>query len=133
MIALDTNVVLRLFIGDDPGQEAAAGRLFAQAARDGTRLYIADAVLCEVAWVCRARYKMNRGETAQLLAELLRTERVVVQDGQGLDAAIEGYREGPGDFSDYLIRARAAAIGVREVVTFDKALKGEDGFRVLVG
>ena len=39
--------------------------------------------------------------------------------------------KGKGDFADYLLREQARAIDPGDVVTFDRALKGEDRFRVI--
>jgi predicted nucleic-acid-binding protein len=54
---------------------------------------------------------------------------VVVADAAVIDRALHSYRGGRGDFADYLVREQARAAGAEEVVTFDRALKGEDGFR----
>ncbi|MEA3244969.1 MAG: PIN domain-containing protein [Gemmatimonadota bacterium] len=131
MIALDSNVVLRLMVRDHPAHEAAAGRLFAAAARAGTPRYVADAVLCEVVWVLRSRYGIARGEAAAALAALAETAGIVLEGPDAVERAIAAYREGRGDFADYLIRERAAVRGATETVTFDRALKGEPGFRIL--
>jgi predicted nucleic-acid-binding protein len=48
-----------------------------------------------------------------------------------VERALTAYRNGKGDFADYLVREQARALDAREVVTFDRALKGEDGFRIL--
>jgi len=45
--------------------------------------------------------------------------------------AVAAYRDGAGDFADYLTREQALAAGAAQVVTFDRAVKGEPGFKVL--
>ena len=131
MIGLDTNVLLRLLLGDDARQEVAAGRLFATATRDGTPLFVSDAVLCEISWVVRRQYRFDRARTANLLLEVVQTAGVVVVDSGAVERAIRDYRAGAGDFSDYLIRERALAAGATEIVTFDRILKREHSVRVL--
>ncbi len=131
MIALDSNVILRLIIGDDTAQQAVAGRLFARAIRDANALYLADTVLSEVAWTLRSRYGRSRQDIADTIDGLLQTEGVVVDDREGVVRAVSGFRFGRGDFPDYLIRERALDAGATEVVTFDRALKNESGFRVI--
>jgi predicted nucleic-acid-binding protein len=44
---------------------------------------------------------------------------------------LELYRNGRGDFADYLIGAIGAEAGCRDTVTFDRALRGAANFSVL--
>ncbi len=131
MIALDTNVLVRIVLQDDESQARAAERLLIRARRDGTDLFVADVVLCELVWVLTRRTRHPRREIADALEQLLRTELITVTDASRIERAIAAYRRGKGDFADYLIREQARAAGAREVATFDRALKAEDGFRQL--
>jgi len=47
VIALDTNILIRLLVRDDPGQTALAERLLQEAADAGEQCFISDPVLCE--------------------------------------------------------------------------------------
>jgi predicted nucleic-acid-binding protein len=131
VIALDTNVLVRLILEDDDTQARAAERLFVRARRERTALFVADVVLCELVWVLSRRAELSRTDIAKALDQLLRTELIIVADRVGAHRALEAYRAGKGDFADYLIREQARAADADEVVTFDRALKTEPGFRVL--
>lgn len=131
MIALDTNLVVRLVVQDEPAQSRAVERLFIRAHRDQEALFIADIVLCELVWVLARRYQQQRSRIADTLDALLRTELVVFADEGIVSRASAAYRRGKGDFADYLIREQAVAAEATDVVTLDKALKGEEGFRLL--
>lgn len=131
MIALDTNTLLRLIAHDDEAQARVVERLLIKARRDQTALFVADIVLCELAWVLIRRHKLSRAQVADELHNLLETELIVVSDGGVASRAVSAYREGNGDFADYLIREQAFAAEATEVVTFDRSLKGEPGFRIL--
>jgi predicted nucleic-acid-binding protein len=131
LIALDSNVILRLIIGDDTAQQAAAARVFARAMRDASAVYLSDPVLCEVAWTLRSRYGRSRNEIADTIDALLQTEGVVIDNRDAVVRAVSDFRDGRGDFPDYLIRERSLDAGASEVVTFDRALKAESGFRVI--
>ena len=63
----------------------------------------------------------------------LRTELIVVANAAVVERALEAYREGRGDFADYVIREHALVAGAKEVVSFDRALRDEDGFRMIGG
>lgn len=131
MIALDTNLLVRLVVQDDPAQSRAVERLFIRARRDQEALFLADIVLCELVWVLARRYQQTRSRIADTLDALLRTELVVFADEGIVSRAVAAYRGGKGDFADHLLREQAIATEAREVVTLDKVLKGEAGFRLL--
>ena len=131
MIALDTNVLLRLLMHDDEAQARTAERLVIRARRERTALFVADVVLCELVWVLKRRVSLPRKDIAELLDRLFRTELIVLTDAVAAENARASYLEGTGDFADYLIREQSMRANATEVVTFDKALKGEMGFHVL--
>ena len=131
MIALDTNLLVRLLVQDDATQARMVERLFVRARRDGTPLFVADVVLCELVWVLARRARQARAEIAGALEHVLDAEMIVVANAGIVRRALAAYQEGAGDFADYLIREQALAAGATEVVTFDQAVKGEPGFKVL--
>jgi predicted nucleic-acid-binding protein len=131
VIALDTNILVRLIVHDDVAQARAAERLLIRARREQTPLFVADVVLCEQVWVLTRRVGLSRAAIADALDRLLRTELIVVADAAVAEAALDAYRTGKGDFADYVIREQAKAAEASEVVTFDRALRGESGFRIL--
>ena len=131
MIALDTNILVRLVLYDDEAQAKAAERLLVRARRERTEVFVADVVLCELVWVLSRRAGLSRADIAAALDQLLRTELVVVADPAIVERALAAYRAGRGDFADYLIREQARTAGAREVATFDRMLKGEADFRVM--
>jgi len=131
VIALDTNILVRVVLQDDETQARAAERAIVRARREQTHLFIADVVLCELVWVLTRRIGLSRADIADTIDRILRTELMVVADSAVVEAALESYRTGRGDFADYLIRAQAAAAGATDVITFDRALKGERSFRLV--
>ena len=133
MIALDTNVLVRLVLQDDVRQARAAEQAVIRARRQQTALFISDVVLCEFVWVLTRRARLSRADIADAVEQLLHTELVVVNDAVVCETALAAYRTGRGDFADYLIREQARAAEASEVLTFDRALKGENGFRILAG
>jgi predicted nucleic-acid-binding protein len=88
-------------------------------------------VLVDIAWALESRLNLSRAEIADILDQIFATELVVVSSGEILDRALAAYRTGRAAFADYLIREHARVAGANEVVTFDRAMAGEQGFRVL--
>ena len=128
MRTLDTNVVVRLLIGDDPQQTPIAEQAFLSAIATGG-VYLPDVVLAEVAWVLRG-YDLDRGTRYQLLERLVRTRGVVVDDIDAVIDALEQFRLG-GDLADQLILARAAATCALPVLSFDRRFSGCEGVELL--
>ena len=128
MRTLDTNVVVRLLIGDDPQQTPIAEQAFLTAIASGG-VYLPDVVLAEVAWVLRG-YDLERATRYQLLERLVRTRGVVVDDIDAVIDALEQFRLG-GDLADQLILARATNTGALPVLSFDRRFSGCDGVELL--
>lgn len=131
MIALDTNLLVRLIVQDDVAQARAVERLLVRARRDQTSRFVADVVMCKLVWVLTRRLGLGRAAIADALDRLLRTELTVVADAAITSRTLSAYRDRKGDFADYLIREQAFANEAIEVVTFDHNLKEEAGFRML--
>ncbi|HBU26311.1 MULTISPECIES: type II toxin-antitoxin system VapC family toxin [Synechococcus] len=128
MRTLDTNVVVRLLIGDDPQQTPIAEQAFLDAIASGG-IYLPDVVLAEVAWVLRG-YNLERATRYQLLERLVRTRGVVVDDIDAVIDALEQFRQG-GDLADQLILARATNIGALPVLSFDRRFAASQGVELL--
>jgi predicted nucleic-acid-binding protein len=125
---LDTNVVVRLLIGDDPQQTPIAEQAFLSAIATGG-VYLPDVVLAEVAWVLRG-YDLERATRYQLLERLVRTRGVVVDDIDAVIDALEQFSLG-GDLADQLILARASSAAALPVLSFDRRFASSEGVELL--
>lgn len=127
MTGLDTNVLLRYLLRDDPAQAARATR---ELERD-ERFLVASIVLCEVVWVLESGYDFSRQEIAATLEKVLATAQFEIEDKDLALAALDDFRRSTADFSDCLVGRRNRAAGASETVTFDRTLRGLEGFRIL--
>jgi len=131
MIAVDTNVLIRLMVNDDPEQKARAQRLLEATAEAGESCLVSDPVLCEIAWVLSSQYRAGRAEIVAAIQSLLAQALFIFEDRTALLQAFEAYQGGRADFSDYLIGAKAQARGARTTWTFDRGLRNHPGFSML--
>ncbi len=117
MITIDTNVLVRIMI-DDPNETAqitAARKYIAQVGK----VFIPQIVQVETVWVLCSGYKLSKKEVIALLEHLARNSAYLLEHEQRFSDALEMYRNGKADFSDYLILAAAMKKNT-EVATFDK-------------
>lgn len=117
MLAVDTNVLLRLLARDDSKQAAAADHAVAQGA------WVSHLVLAEAVWVLDAVYARTPKQLIAALQLLLVHESLVVQDADVVAAALAQFRAKPAlGFSDCLVLEIARKAGHLPLATFDKAL-----------
>ncbi|HEY6004036.1 MAG TPA: type II toxin-antitoxin system VapC family toxin [Anaeromyxobacter sp.] len=128
MIALDTNVLVRFVVADDPEQAARAKALVAKATAEGEKLFVSDLVLSEFVWVLESAYRFPRGTVVQTLERLLTASVLAFRDSAALARSVEAFSRGKGDFADYVILAHAREAGCDAVATFDRALLREGHF-----
>jgi predicted nucleic-acid-binding protein len=127
-MALDTNVLVRFLVEDDPEQTQRAKAFLQKSIETDAPCYVSDVVVCEIVWVLETSYKVRRGEVTQILGRLLRARHLVFSSVERLSRALESHGSGRGDFADYLIREHSRAFGCEAVATFDRKLLKEPGF-----
>jgi predicted nucleic-acid-binding protein len=117
MIAIDTNVLVRLLVNDDPAQSPRAAALFA-----AEEVFIAKTVLLETEWVLRLSYDLPREAVGVAFERLASVSSVTLEDAETVRAALSAHAAGI-DFADAL--HVASARGAARFVTFDKKLGGQ--------
>lgn len=121
MISLDTNVVVRLLVGDDPAQTAVAEAAFLDHAT-GEGVFVPHIVLAETAWVLRTGYGLDHPVVHARINRLVRTRGVFVEEIDVVLTALDEYARGIGDFADLLLVGTAARVGATPLITFDRKL-----------
>ncbi len=127
MFAADTNVVVRVLVGDDALQQKRAVARLRKILDGGGTVLIGTVVLAEVAWVLASAYSYERKQIAEALRGLTRTAPFVVAQRAHVTEAIDAYERGTAEFSDYLILALARADGCSTLLTFDRRLQKAKG------
>ncbi len=117
MLAVDTNVLVRLLARDDAKQAVAADQAVAKGA------WVSHLVLAETVWVLDAVYARTPRQLIAALEQLLIHESLVLQDADAVAAALAQFRAKPAlGFSDCLVLEIARKAGHLPLATFDKAL-----------
>ena len=129
MTGIDTNVLVRYFMDDDPAQANRVEVFMRECRTKGERIFVSSIVLCEFAWTLRTTFRMDRAGILRSIEELLDSELFVVEQDDEVRSAVHFARTSKGDFPDYLIGAIGMEKGCRFTVTFDRALEGHPCFR----
>ena len=124
MIAVDTNVLVRLLVNDHAEQANKARDLFDRAAAAGEPVWIADPVLVELTWTLARTYGRGRSDIVAALHALQRNATVLLESASAVHAATDLFEQGPADFADCLLCAKAAGAGCESVATFDRGMRG---------
>jgi len=113
MVAVDTDVLVRLLTGDEPRQAAAARTLFAN-----EPIWIAKTVLLETSWVLGCLYGFEESEIHDAFTKLLGLKNVHTEDESAVAAALVLISHGI-ELADALhLSSRPAEA---EFVSFDKS------------
>jgi predicted nucleic-acid-binding protein len=131
VIGLDTNVLVRYLVQDDPGQARKAARLIRRECTRESPGFINRIVLCEIVWVLEAAYGYSKQEIAGVLEKVLRTSQLQVEDVQAAWTAFRLYQKSRADFADCLLGAVNRQHGCERTVTFDRQAGELTGFEVL--
>jgi predicted nucleic-acid-binding protein len=131
MPALDTNVLIRYVVQDDPAQLHAAQSLIQRCVAEGQTLFVPVTVALELEWVLRANFRYSKAEVLNALANLASAAELHFESERALDVALHLYREGSADFADCLHIALAAQAGEPPLWTFGKRAAKTHGAQAL--
>jgi predicted nucleic acid-binding protein len=128
MRAVDTNVLIRLLVRDDPKQADAAESFIAGGA------WVSHLVLIETTWVLSSVFSRTSPQIGAAVAQLLEHETLVVQDPDVVALALTLLSNKPTlGFSDCLILETARRAGHLPLGTFDRGLGRIEGVTKLKG
>lgn len=117
MRAIDTNVLVRLVVRDDPRQVAAAEAYVAKGA------WVSHLVLAEATWVLSTVYALDEALLAMTVEGLLQHQNLTIQDAEVVASALARYRgRAAPEFSDCLNLEIARKAGHVPLGTFDRRL-----------
>ena len=119
MIGLDTNVLVRLLVQDDPGQGAQASALVASFSETSPR-FISREVMVETVWVLERAYNLPRPKIAATLEGLLEARELIVETSERVAVALDRYSKGGAGFSDQMIALAGMDAGCSMTMTFDR-------------
>jgi predicted nucleic-acid-binding protein len=117
MRAVDTNVLVRILLRDDPKQAAAADQFISAGA------WISHLVLMEAIWVLSTVAGLDPNSLVRAIQMVLDHKDLTVEDSDTVTAALAEFRRHPAvGFADCLILKVARKAGHLPLGTFDRPL-----------
>lgn len=130
MIGLDTNVLVRYIMQDDPRQSPKATRLI-EALDSESPGFVTVVSVVELYWVLTSCYGLGGHDFKRALDALLRAKQIVVDRADQVLRALRVFDDGKADFADCLIERIASSAGCAETLTFDAGAAKHSGMSLL--
>lgn len=119
MIGVDSNLLLRLFVDDDPGQHRRAVAFFAARSAEEP-VYVNVLVLAELVWLLSRRFSYPSARVLDLIVAMLTNAGFVLEHAELVSSAVEESRAHHAGFADSLIQLLNLAAGCSATMTFDR-------------
>ena len=119
MIGLDTNVVVRYIMQDDPKQARLASALIEKLTVDDPG-FVPLVGIIELVWVLSSSFELARAQITSALEILLQIKEIQVERAEVVWRALRVYRDSSADFADCVVERSAAAAGCLRTMTFDR-------------
>lgn len=132
MIGLDTNIILRYLLQDDPEQTRLANHVFDRQLSQNKPGFVSLVTVLEIVWVLRSLLKRSPAQIATHLESLLTAESLVVQNEQQVFEAVFALKRGIGEFEDALIGSLNHWAGCSHTLTFDRKAARLAHFQAIV-
>lgn len=122
MVLIDTNVLARILIQDDPVHSRRAEAYLRASAERGEDLHVTDVVLAELFWMLKQK-GVPRELMLKMLIELLSYEGLRFDDHERAAMTVGLWAEFNVDFADAYLAARYSRDNADAVVSFDQDFK----------
>lgn len=119
MIAVDTNILVRLLVNDAAAQTQVD--LAKALLKQTKQVYVPQIVQVEMVWVLETAYQFDKAAVLTALKHLQQSPLFVLQHKNKFDNALATFEKQSADFSDYLILADCLE-NEHQLFSFDKKL-----------
>ena len=131
MIGIDTNILLRLWLNDDPAQNKRIDALLAAHGGMPGSLLVTDVVLVEAVWALRSAFEQDKPAQSLAVRSLLEETAFGLEDREAVLAALSLFEAGSCGFADCLVVAKHARQDCDFTATFDRGMRKLPGVKLL--
>jgi predicted nucleic-acid-binding protein len=128
---IDTSVILRLLIKDDPAKARSCEKLLKEAEQRGLILYLLSVAIMETVWVLEKIYKFERKTIREIIEAILNTPELKIEMEGVFRKAIRSYEEKNIKFADAMMGYWGLEKDLSVIFTYDeKDYKRIEGLEV---
>jgi predicted nucleic-acid-binding protein len=120
MIGLDTNILVRYLVQDDPEQSARATEILERRLTEKNSGFVSVVAMVETVWVLDRAYFLTAQEIATAIERLLQVDVLAIENDQEVFTAMVALKQERGSFADALIAELGARVGCSRTLTFDR-------------
>jgi predicted nucleic-acid-binding protein len=130
VIGLDTNILVRYLVQDDPVQSPKATEIIEGRLTEENPGFVSILAMVETVWVLDRAYRLTPQEIAAAVERMLQTDVLVVEHEQEVFTAMIALKDGEGSFADAVIAALGARANCSCTLTFDQKALRLPGFKL---
>jgi len=128
---IDTSVILRLLIQDDPAKARSCEKLLREGEQRGLILYLLPVAIMETVWVLEKIYKFGRKTIREIIEAILNTPELKIEMEGVFRKAIRSYEEKNIKFADAMMGYWGLERDLSVIFTYDeKDYKRIEGLEV---
>ena len=128
---IDTSVILRFLVKDDPAKATAVEKLLKQSKEGNLTLYVLPVTILEIVWVTEKVYRLNRRTIRELVDAILNTPGLKCRLEHVFRQALATYETQNIKFADAVMGHWGLEEGLSTVYTYDeKDFKKISGLQV---
>jgi len=131
MTGLDTNILVRYIMQDDPAQSPKAARMIERRLTPEAPGFISLATMLETTWVLANVFGLSNRQIALAIERMLQTTTFVIQNEREVHSAMMILESGHGSFDDALIAALGLWAGCTSTLTLDRKASRLPGFELI--
>jgi predicted nucleic-acid-binding protein len=131
MIGVDTNILVRFVLDDDPVRSPAAAKFIDEMLSSENAGFVNVVTLAEFAWTLKKEASFNREKMAFAIESFLQSEKIVLGNADVVERALARFRTGNAGFADYLIAELNIESGATPTMTIDKRAARNETFEQL--
>jgi len=131
--AIDTNILIRFLVNDDPDQLKRVTRLFMKTKARNEKLLVSSAIILELIWVLEANYKAKKHKVIVALDKIINLDFLFFPNRHSIEKLIDFSTQYPSlDLSDLFIALLAEEYGATSIISFDKKAQKFEFFEELI-
>lgn len=133
MTAVDTNVIVRFLVGDDPKESKTVYNILKEVEEQKSSLHVPILVVFELIWVLDSVYDISRKDILSSLDQLLLMPIFTFESLDAIQNFLQDSIKSNYDLSDLLIAHTAQQARCDSVLTFDRKASKHPLFQLLKG